>query len=68
MHCDSCGSTEIMATWPGQAGERTDLFMLIPERPAKGWCQMCWQNRYGPHPAPPRSGGKAKPKSFTKKC
>lgn len=49
-----CGGDDIIAVWPGKEDVQLEMFRLIPGRPARGWCEACWLQRYGPKPRLPK--------------
>lgn len=60
LRCSDCQDEEVIAVWPGDAGEEGTLFVLLPNRPVRAWCDACWQKRYAQKRALPLRGSKAK--------
>lgn len=42
LRCSACGGAEICAVSPGEIEDRTPLFLLRAEVPARAWCSACW--------------------------
>ena len=46
MRCAGCGGSEVIAVEPGEAEDRTPLFLHRADVPTRAWCSSCWATSF----------------------